>query len=310
MKIIVTGGAGFIGSHIVDAYVKAGHKVAVIDNLSTGKREFINPKAKFIHSDIKNQKQIAQIIQFEKPQIINHHAAQISVRDSVRNPQNDVRINILGLLNIMDAVKTTGVKKIIFASSGGAIYGEAKKTPTPEDYQPIYPLSPYGVAKLSSECYLHSYLFNFKIPYIALRYSNVYGPRQNPYGEAGVVAIFTQKMIKNQTPIINGDGRQTRDYIFVEDIVQANLAALCTDIYGAYNIGTGIETSVIEIFRKISALVKYKTREKYGPQKRGEQKRSCLDIHKAKIILKWKPSVDLSIGLEKTVRSFQKHEKE
>ena len=232
MKILVTGGAGFIASHIVDAYIGKGHQVFVVDDLSSGRREFVNPKAKFYQADIRDSKKIHEIFVKEKPEIVNHHAAQISVRNSVEDPINDAEINLLGLLNLLEEGRTVGVKKVIFASSGGVVYGEAKKLPTPENYHPLQPLSPYGVTKLASEYYLNFYRETYGIQSIALRYSNVYGPRQNPHGEAGVVAIFALKLLKDEVPIINGDGLQTRDYVYVGDVVSANLKSLEAKISG------------------------------------------------------------------------------
>lgn len=309
MKVLVTGGAGFIGSHVVDAYVRLGNAVTVVDDLSSGRKEFVNRKAKLYQFDITNQEKIKQLIQTEKPDIINHHAAQISVKISVEKPWLDAKINLLGLINILEAARDAGVKKIIFASSGGAIYGDAKIVPTSEDFHPLNPLSPYGISKLASECYLHYYYKNYKIPYIALRYSNVYGPRQNPLGEAGVVAIFSLKIINGITPVINGDGKQTRDYICVTDVVKANLAALDTESIGSYNIGTGMETNVIEIYQKLKRNLKGNISARHGPSRLGEQQRSCLDIHLAKEKLGWDPVISIDQGLEQTAAYFKQYEK-
>ncbi len=309
MKILVTGGAGFIASHIVDTYINLGHKVVVVDNLSSGKKEFVNKKAKFYKIDIRDRKKISKVFGEEKPEVINHHAAQISVRNSVEDPLNDAQINILGLLNLLEEGKKIGVKKIIFASSGGVVYGEAEKIPTPETYFPLRPLSPYGVTKLSSEYYLNFYWQTYKIPFFALRYSNVYGPRQNPHGEAGVVAIFSLKLLKGEIPTINGDGLQTRDYIFVGDVVRANAACLKSTKMGAFNIGTGIETNVVDIYENIKKIIGVKLKAKFGPSKSGEQKRSCLNTTFALKSLGWKAEVNLKEGLKRTVEYF-KHEKE
>lgn len=305
MKILVTGGAGFIGSHVVDGYIKLGHKVVIIDDLSTGRREFINPKAKFYKADIRDRIKVEEIFNIEKPKILNHHGAQISVRDSVDDPIFDAGVNIIGLLNLLESAKKNKVKKIIFASSGGAVYGEAKKIPTPEDYKPLNPLSPYGISKLASEYYLNFYHKTYDIDYLALRYANVYGPRQNPHGEAGVVAIFSLKLLKGENPIINGHGRQTRDYVYVEDVINANINALESEVTGVFNIGTGIETNVIEIFEGLKNTVDSKIEAKHGPAKFGEQKRSCLDAAMAKKVLGWKAKVDLKEGLRKTVEYFK-----
>lgn len=309
MKILVTGGAGFIASHIVDAYINLGHRVIVVDNLSTGKKEFVNKKAKFYKTDVRNREEIEKIIVEEKPEIINHHAAQISVRNSVENPIFDAEVNILGLLNLLEASRKVGLKKIIFASSGGVVYGEANILPTPEDYMPLKPLSPYGVSKLASEYYLQVYKENYKIPYLALRYSNVYGPRQNPFGEAGVVAIFSLKLLKGETPIINGDGKQTRDYVYVGDVVDVNKIALSKDAAGSFNIGTGIETNVVEIYRNLKNIIGSNTTANHGSAKFREQRRSCLDSQKAAKILGWRAKISLQEGLKKTVEYFRQYEK-
>lgn len=305
MKILVTGGAGFIASHIVDAYVGEGHEVAVLDNLSSGKEQFINKKARFYKTDIRNKSEVETIIKKERPQVINHHAAQISVRDSVDNPVNDLEINLLGLLNLLEASKNSGLKKFIFASSGGVVYGEADKLPTPENYVPLKPQSPYGITKLGSEYYLNYYYLSCKIPYVALRYGNVYGPRQNPHGEAGVVAIFALKLLKNEVPVINGDGLQTRDFVYAGDVVSANKKALELEVSGAFNIGTGKETNVVEIFRNLKKITGKNIKANYGPAKSGEQKRSCLDCKLADDLLGWKAQVSLFEGLKKTVEYFQ-----
>ncbi len=305
MRILVTGGAGFIASHIVDGYINLGHKVIIVDNLSSGRKDFVNKKAVFYKADIRDKLAIEHIINKENPDIINHHAAQISVRISAEDPLLDAEINILGLLNLLEASRKRGVKKIIFASSGGVVYGEAKKLPTPEDYQPLMPLSPYGITKLASEYYLHFYYQTYKIPYIALRYSNVYGPRQNPHGEAGVVAIFTKKLLSSETPVINGDGKQTRDYIYIRDVVAANKRALEVDSVGAFNIGTGIETDVLTLFNKLQEIIGSKITACHGPARPGEQRRSCLDTTFAKNILGWQAKISLSDGLKKTVEYFK-----
>lgn len=305
MKIAVTGGAGFIGSNIVDEFIRLGHNVVVIDDLSTGRKDFINKKAKFYQVDITNKERIKKIFAEEKPDILNHHAAQISVRISVKNPLLDANINIIGLLNLLEACKLNGTKKVIFASSGGAIYGDAQKIPTPEDYEPKKPLSAYGVSKYSSEIYLQYYYLTFGIAFIALRYSNVFGPRQNPHGEAGVVAIFAKKLLNGEKPLINGDGKQTRDYIYVGDIVLSNVKALSSDFIGAVNVATSKETNVIDLLAMLKKITQKKIKEQFGPAKKGEQIRSCLDIKKAEKTLKFTPQVSLMEGLQKTVDYFQ-----
>ena len=246
MRILVTGGAGFIGSHVVDAYVQAGHDVLVVDNLSTGKRENLPVQARFVEADIQDPA-VRQLIVLEKIEIVSHHAAQMDVRRSVADPLYDARVNILGMLNVLEGAREAHVKKFIFASSGGAIYGEQEAFPAAEEH-PTAPISPYGVSKRAGEHYLYFYRVEYGLPSIALRYANIYGPRQDPHGEAGVVAIFTQRLLAGEQPVINGDGKQTRDYVFVGDVAQANLAALQVDYDGPLNIGTGSETTVNQLF--------------------------------------------------------------
>ena len=307
MKILVTGGAGFIGSHIVDRYITLNHEVVIIDDFSTGRKDFINPKAIFYQVNIRNRDQIAQILQKEKPEILNHHAAQMDVRKSVAEPQFDAEVNIIGLLNLLEEGKNNGLKKVIFASSGGAVYGDTEVIPTPESH-PTHPASPYGVSKICCEYYLGFYKQTYGIEYIALRYGNVYGPRQNPHGEAGVVAIFTQKMLKGEQPIINGDGEQARDFVYVGDIVDANVAALQYSKSISVNIGTGRSTTVNTLFDRVGVLSKTTFSKNHGPAKPGEQKISVLDSDLATQVLGWKPSVSLDEGLQKTIDFFI-HEK-
>lgn len=303
MKILITGGAGFIGSHVADLLLENKYDVCIVDNLSSGKLENVNPNAKFYKCDIRDS-QIYKIIEDEKPQIIIHNAAQMSVRNSVEDPLNDADINIIGGLNVLEAAKKAKVKKIIFASSGGVVYGEQQYFPADEDH-PTKPICPYGVAKLSYEKYLYYYHYIFGIKYIALRYANIYGPRQDPNGEAGVVAIFSKKLLSGDQPIINGDGMQTRDYVYVKDVAIANLLAVNTDYIGEINIGTALETNVNKIFNILkNAAGKPDLEEVHGPAKEGEQKRSVLSYKKAQQILGWKPEVKLEEGLIKTFNWF------
>ncbi|MCL4385585.1 MAG: GDP-mannose 4,6-dehydratase [Actinobacteria bacterium] len=304
MKILITGGAGFIGSHVADLLLENEYDVCIVDNLSSGKLENVNSNAKFYKCDIRDS-QIYKIIEDEKPQIIIHNAAQMSVRNSVEDPLNDADINIIGGLNILEAAKKTKVEKIIFASSGGVVYGEQQYFPADEDH-PTKPICPYGVAKLSYEKYLYYYHYIFGIKYIALRYANIYGPRQDPYGEAGVVAIFSKKLLSDDQPVINGDGMQTRDYVYVKDVATANLLAVNTDYIGEINIGTALETNVNKIFNILkNAAGKPDLEEVHGPAKDGEQKRSVLSYRKAQQILGWKPEVKLEEGLVKTFNWFK-----
>lgn len=301
---MVTGGAGFIGSHIVDRYINEGNEVIIIDDLSTGKKENINPQARFHHIDIRD-KGMEAIFEKERPEIVNHHAAQMDVRRSTENPAFDADVNIIGTINLLENSVKYGVKRFIFASSGGAIYGEQKDFPAGEEHQQ-FPLSPYGVSKLAGEKYIHYYSKNFGLRYISLRYSNVYGPRQNPEGEAGVVAIFIGRLLKGKEPVINGDGGQTRDYVYVDDVVEANISATRSETEGSFNIGTGIETSVNKILSNLIDITKVDIKGIHGPPKKGEQRISVLDCSKAIKSLGWKPKVTLEDGLRRTVLYFKK----
>lgn len=304
MRILVTGGAGFIGSHIVDACIAASHEVCVIDDLSTGRREHVNSRALFHPLDILDP-ELPQLVSDFAPDLVCHHAAQMDLRRSVADPLFDARVNILGLIHLLESCKALRLKKVIFASSGGAIYGEQEIFPASEDH-PTRPVSPYGVSKLSGERYLDYYSKVFGISYIALRYSNVYGPRQNAKGEAGVVAIFAGHLLNGEAPTINGDGKQTRDYIYVGDVVEANLASLESSYSGALNIGTGQETDVLTLFEMMRDKVKSDKRALHGPAKLGEQKRSVLDIRRARKALGWAPRISLSQGLDQTVDSYRR----
>ncbi len=307
MKILITGGAGFIGSHIVDGFIHDGHEVVVVDNLCIGRVENINPKAKFYLMDIRS-KELEKIFECEKIDIVCHQAAQMDIRKSVADPIYDADVNILGTLNILQNAVRHGVKKILFASTGGAVYGEPEVFPCDENH-PLCPISPYGVTKLTVEKYLYFYGLEYGLNYVILRYANVYGPRQNPGGEAGVVAIFSSKLIAGKQPIINGDGKQTRDYVYVGDVVQANLKALKYEKNNFFNIGTGIETDVNQIFTLLNQLTGGKAQEKHGPPKKGEQRRSVIDYKKAETVIGWKPQVGLENGLKQTVQYFEKAEK-
>jgi len=302
-KYLVTGGAGFIGSHIVDKLIKAGNKVVVIDNLSTGKESNLNPKAKFYNISIQDAK-VSKIFEKEKPDVVFHYAAQIDVRKSVENPIESANTNILGSLNILENCRKFGVEKIVFASTGGAIYGEAEIIPTTEDY-PAKPLSPYGMEKLTVENYLNFYKKECSLDYLVLRFANVYGPRQNSKGEAGVVAIFCDKMMAKEKIVINGNGKQTRDFVFVGDIVKANILGLEKNKTGVFNIGTGKETNINEIFGILKKAFDFIGEGLHGPQKAGEQQRSCLDYGKAEKELGWVPEYDLEKGMEETKKWFQ-----
>lgn len=298
-KSLVTGGAGFVGSHVVDALVKKGHRVVIIDNLSTGKKENIHPRAKFYKLDIRSPK-VEGIFKKEKPDYVFHLAAQTDVRKSVADPLYDAEINIMGSLNLIQNSYKYKIKKFIFTSSGGVVYGNTKILPTPETAS-TNPISPYGVSKLAAEKYLFYAQKEFGLPYVCFRPPNIYGPRQRPDGEAGVVAIFINKILKGGQPIINGDGKNTRDYVYVEDIARANILALSPKARGAYNIGTGKETTVNEIFEKIVGAIGRPVKKIYGPRKPGEQRRSAVSARKIKRELGWEPKVGLDKGIEKTV---------
>jgi UDP-glucose 4-epimerase len=302
-KCLFTGGAGFIGSHLVDKLIEQNYEVAVIDNLSTGKKENINPKAKFYKIDVQDSK-ISEVFIKEKPDFVFHYAAQIDVRKSVENPIESAKTNILGSLNVLENCKNFGIKKIIFASTGGAIYGEAEIIPTPEDYPP-QPVSPYGIEKLIVEHYLDFYKREYNLEYLIFRFANVYGPRQNSKGEAGVIAIFCAKLLDEEQPVINGDGKQTRDFVFVDDVIRANILGIEKNESGVFNIGTAQETDINTIFNIINKSFGSKYKETHAPGKKGEQKRSCLDFNKAKEILGWQPSCTLSAGIKPTTTWFK-----
>lgn len=300
MKILITGGAGFIGSNLADKLIGRGHSVSILDNLSTGKRENLNPGAFFYEKDIQDPN-ISEIFEKEKVEIVFHFAAQIDIRKSVNDPVESAKTNILGTLNILENCKKYGVKKIIFSSSGGAIYGDAEIIPTPEDH-PLRPASPYGIEKLIAESYLDFYKKEYGLDYLVLRFANVYGPRQNPEGEAGVISIFCDKILAGRQPVICGDGKQTRDFVFIDDVLNA---ALCFDKSGVFNIGTSKETDVNTIFSEIQKFLGSNFKESHADQKPGEQKRSCLDVSRAKIGLGWVPEYEIAPGIRKTCDWFK-----
>ena len=305
LNILVTGGAGFIGSHVVDVYLRAGHRVTVVDNLSTGRMANLNTRAQFFPADIRSAT-LDAIFQQGRFDVVNHHAAHIDLRRSVADPWHDAEINILGTLNLLECARRFGVKRVIFASTGGAIYGDEVPYPTPESH-PAQPLSPYGVAKLTVEHYLHYYQAVHGLRPVVLRYANVYGPRQDPYGEAGVVAIFAERLLQGDRPVIFGDGQQTRDFVFVGDVVRANLLAVdyLKEDSGdsaplVANIGTGHELPVNELFTLLTTLLPNAPEPIYAPPKSGEQRRSVIDPSYAKRTLGWEPLVSLEEGLRET----------
>ena len=302
MRVMLTGGAGFIGSHVAEHLLGHGHEVAIVDNLSSGKHENVPKGTEFYEADIRSG--CTEVFQEFQPQALCHQAAQMDVRRSVREPDFDADVNVLGMVRLLQNCVRYGVRKVIFASTGGAVYGEQVEFPASE-HHPQYPVSPYGVSKLAGERYLHFYSVQYGISYAALRYANVYGPRQDPHGEAGVVAIFSGNLVAGRTSTINGSGEQTRDYVYVGDVARANVSALESEFpNGAYNIGTGIETSVNELYDLMCRLSRRNLPPERRPQPPGEQARSSVDPSRAAKLLNWRPEVDLSTGLKETLRSF------
>lgn len=303
MKVLITGGAGFIGSHIADQLGGAGHEVVVLDNLSSGKRENVPTGVRLIEADIRSDA-AADAIRTGGFDAVIHQAAQIDVRKSVTDPRFDADVNLLGMLNLLEASVAGGVKRFVFASSGGACYGEQDVYPAPESH-PTRPVSPYGASKAAGELYLGYYHAEKGLSTCSLRYSNVYGPRQDPHGEAGVVAIFAGRLLANQACTIFGDGKQTRDYVFVGDVARANLLALTSSYVGALNVGTGIETDVIQLHDGIAKACGSSLQPTFAAPRAGEQKRSCIDPSKAGEILGWKPEISLEEGLVQTAAFFR-----
>ena len=315
MKILVTGGAGFIGSHVADGYLEAGYEVVVVDNLSTGKRENVNPGARFYEADIRSP-EISEIFKKESPEVINHHAAQISVPASVEDPGFDADVNIKGLINLLEASRKNRVRKVIFISSGGAIYGEADEYPTTEEYAPK-PLSPYAITKLTSEYYLSYYRHQWGLDYTVLRYANIYGPRQIPQGEAGVVAIFMSRLMNNSPCTLyhfpDEPSGMIRDYCSVKDVVKANLLAFKQRESNTFNIGTGKETNTLSlpqlIFEEVNKAKTDLDEKLRQPERQlarpGDISRSCLKAEKAAVGLKWKPETSLAQGIRSTLEWYQ-----
>jgi UDP-glucose 4-epimerase len=302
MRVLLTGGAGFIGSHVAEQLLARGHEVAVVDDLSSGKRENVPEGAMFYERDIRSG--CAEVFEEFRPDALSHQAAQMDVRRSVREPYFDAEVNVLGTIRLLEGCVRYGVKKLVFASTGGAIYGEQRELPAPEDH-PQNPVSPYGVSKLAGERYLHFYHAQYGLPYAALRYANVYGPRQDPHGEAGVVAIFSGNLAAGGASTINGTGEQTRDYVYVEDVAWANILTLEGDAPpDAYNIGTGIETSVNQLYESLRKISGKDLPPKHGLAKPGEQSRSSVDPNKALRELGWRPETGLAAGLKRTLDFF------
>jgi UDP-glucose 4-epimerase len=301
--VLATGGAGFIGSHLVDALLKRGDEVIVIDDLSTGSSQNLNPDAEFHQLDIRSR-QAAELVRRRRPDAIAHHAAQMSVSRSVREPAFDADVNLMGSINLLEAARQAEAR-FIFASTGGALYGDADILPTPETY-PAWPVSPYGVSKLAFEHYLHCYGVQHGLGYTALRYANVYGPRQNPHGEAGVVAIFCLNLLSAEPPTVNGDGKQTRDFIHVADVVRANLAALDSDQRGHFNVGTGRPCDINTLFEMIEGRMEVSIGKRHGPARPGDQRTSVLDSSLIAEKLGWRPEMSLEAGVADTVDWFRR----
>lgn len=303
MKVLVTGGAGFIGSHVVDAFLAAGHDVVVVDDLSTGRAENLNPRARFYQLDIRDPG-LAEIFAQEQPDIVDHHAAQIDVRKSVAHAQVDADINVRGSLNLLECARQFGVRQFIYISTGGAVYGEPEYLPCDEAH-PIKPICQYGVSKHTVEHYLHVYHHLYGLQYVVLRYPNVYGPRQDPHGEAGVVAIFTGRMLAGQPVTIYGTGEQERDFVYVGDCARANVLALGSTACEIYNLGSGAGTSINLLFSRLSHTIGYAPAANYAPAKPGETSKIYLDSRRANAQLGWTMTVDLERGLSETVAYFR-----
>ena len=305
MKILVTGGAGFIGSHVVDAYIAAGHEVAVLDNLSTGREENVNPAAQLHRADVTDKARVQAVIGSFQPDVVNHHAAQAEVPKSVADPGFDALVNVVGGLNVLRAAIDSSVRKVIFSSTGGALYGEPDVVPADEDH-PVRPLSPYGTSKLAFEQYLGTFHRTFGLAYTCLRYANIYGARQDFAAEEGrVVAIFASRMIEGKLLTIDGDGNQSRDMLHVGDVAIANLAALERGDGGTYHVSTGIPITVNDLFRKLALLTEYKLEPQHGPGRQGDVYRIALDNTRARQELGWEPRIQLEEGLRLTVEYFR-----
>jgi len=303
VKILVTGGAGFIGSHVCDEFIAKGHSVEALDNLSTGSRKNLSAVVPLAVLDIRSPEAASYIVA-HRPDVVCHLAAQMDVRKSVDDPCFDAESNILGTLNLLEAARRAGVKKFIFSSTGGAIYGEQDVFPAPETHA-TRPVSPYGVSKAAGELYLGYYRAQYGLDFVALRYANVYGPRQNPHGEAGVVAIFARRLVARESCTIYGDGAQTRDFVFAQDVARANSLALERDFVGPVNIGTGIETDINRVYELLAAAAGVRQPATHAAAKPGEQRRSCIDPSLAKRVLGWSPTVAVEEGLRQTIAFFR-----
>ncbi len=303
MKVLLTGGAGFIGSHLADRLLTDSHEVVILDDLSTGHVEQVPARARFYQMDLRSP-WLDELFKIERPEAVVHQAAQASVRRSVEDPGFDAGVNVLGTVALLQAGVRHGIRRFLFASTGGALYGDADAIPTPEDY-PTLPVSPYGASKLAAEVYLRTFHALHRLSYAALRYANVYGPRQDPHGEAGVVAIFARRLLGGETARITGDGKQTRDFVYVGDVAEANARALTSDAVGSFNVGTGVETDINTIFHQLKRLSSSNQAEDHGPAMPGEQRRSVVDARKIEKVMGWHPQTSLEAGLDATVRYFR-----
>jgi len=302
MKVLVTGGAGFIGSHVVDKYLESGYEVVIVDDLSTGRLSNLNPAAKFYQLDIRSP-ELERVFDEERPDFVNHHAAQMNVRRSIVEPLFDADVNILGSINLIECARRYDVKRIVYISTGGAVYGEPEYLPCDEQH-PINPICQYGASKHTVEHYLYMYHQNYGLPYTVLRYPNVYGPRQDPHGEAGVVAIFTGQMLSGEQVVINGDGEQKRDFVHVADCANANLLALSAEKNGIFNIGSGVGTTINQVFATLKELTHYPLEPVYGSPILGETREIFLEAAKANQALNWSPELNLKQGMATTVDYF------
>ncbi len=304
MKCLVTGGAGFIGSHIVDTLLEAGHEVVVVDDLSTGKRANLNPRARFYELDIRSP-ELPEVFARERPDIVSHQAAQMDVRRAVREPAFDASVNVIGALNVLESARHNGVKKILFASTGGAVYGEPEQVPVSETH-PIAPMSPYGLTKFTFEQYLGLYRRLYGMAYVALRYPNVYGPRQDPHGEAGVVAIFTRQMLAGEQPIIFGDGSKSRDYVHVSDVAAATrLLVAHGDEGSVFNLGFGLEVTDRMIFDAVRDALGLTIEPRYGEVRPGEVSRIALNASRIRDARGWQPTLSYRDGIARTVEWYK-----
>ncbi|HET9155960.1 MAG TPA: NAD-dependent epimerase/dehydratase family protein [Myxococcaceae bacterium] len=304
MKVLVTGGAGFIGSHVTDVFLDAGHEVWALDDLSSGRRENLRPEVRLVVMDIRSP-DAARLVESERFEVMCHLAAQMDVRRSVTDPRFDADVNVGGFLNLLEAARKSGLRKVVFSSTGGAIYGDQDVYPAPETH-PTRPVSPYGVSKASGELYLGYYRAQYGLQSVALRYANVYGPRQNPHGEAGVVAIFSERLLRGETCTVNGTGGQTRDFVYGPDVARGNLLAATCDVEGPINIGTGIETDVNRLYALLARAAGVDRPARHAPAKPGEQMRSSVDPRRAAQVLGWFPAVGLDEGLQRTIDWFKK----